>query len=197
MWASLLIACLIPLYIFKNKIFKSSFRNANFDLFLKDLRIHLKQHHPKINFDFSIVNRTKDEPDLKVRETIIVENIVEQYFFSKYEKKTQKPLPKDKLWSGYEEKSQSNSKYPSDWIQRKDLVWQRDNKCCDRCGDKIIQIRNAYTQFVKEINNGGGYNAENIILVCQDCNQILNSTNPKNTIFSLNLYERLMLFVKS
>ena len=32
--------------------------------------------------------------------------------------------------------------------------------------------------------------------LCSDCNKILNSTNPKNTISSLSLNDKLMLFVQ-
>ena len=32
-------------------------------------------------------------------------------------------------------KSISIHKMPSDWMQRKELAYQRDNKSCNRCGD--------------------------------------------------------------
>ena len=104
-------------------------------------------------------------------------------------------IPKDKLWANYMEKSVSNAKYPSDWQQRKELAWKRDNKCCNRCGDKIT-LDNTFSIFVKDIKDGGGYNFENIIILCSDCNKILNSTNTKNTLFSLALNDRLVLFIE-
>lgn len=195
--AGLIIACLIPLYIYRKKIFKPRKRSGDFNLFLKDLKLYLKDHHPKINFDFSIFDKTKDEQDIKIREAIIVEDLVSQFFYAPYEKHTQAPMSKEKLWSGYDEKSASNPKLPNDWAQRKELVWHREHKKCNRCGENITLFKNAYTQFVKEIENGGGYNVENIILVCQDCNQVINSQNPKNTISTLSLHDKLMIFVKS
>lgn len=196
--ATIIIFSLLPLYIYRKKIFKfANFGNGEFKLFAKDLKVYLIQNYPKIKFDFSILDKTNNESNLRTREIIIVENMVNQFFYYKYEKRTQNPVAKEKLWSTYDEKSASNSKYPQDWPQRKELVWTRENKCCNRCGNKISYLKDAYTQFVKEIEDGGGYNVENVILICQDCNQVLNSKNPKNTMVSLNIYEKLMIFVKS
>lgn len=193
-----LIACLIPLYIYREKIFKLSKPKGDFDLFVKDIKLYLNQHHPKIKFDFSIIDKTKDENDIKIRETIIVETLISQFCNFKYEKNTQSSVAKNKLWALYEEKSIASTKTPTDWQQRRELVWNRDYKCCNRCAKKIPLLKNAYTQFVRDINLGGGYNIENIILLCQDCNMILNSQeNSKKVESSLEIYDKLMMFVKS
>lgn len=195
-YACLIIATLLPLYIYRKKIFSFKYSDNGFSFFIKDLKLHLSKYYPKINFDYSIIEKTQNEQDLKVRETLIVENIIEQFFNFDYQKKTQESVSKDKLWANYIEKSNSNSKFPNDWTQRKELVWKRDNKCCNRCGNKI-SLEASYTTFVNEIKNGGGYNVENIIILCSDCNKIINSTNPKSTIFSLSLNDSLMVYVKS
>ncbi len=194
--ASLLIACIIPLYIYRRKIFPFIYKKGDIDLFLKDLKLHMMEIHPKFNYDYSIVEKTKDEKDIRIRETLIVENIVEQYFNFEYIKKTQKTIPSDKFWKGYEEHSKSSSKLPSDWPRRKELAYTRDEGKCNRCYRKI-KIDDTYTSFAKNIENGGGYNFENIIILCSDCNKIINSTNPTSTIHNLALNEELMVFVKS
>lgn len=194
--ASLLIACLILLYIYREKIFSVKYKNNDeFSLFLKDLEFYMQKNHPKINLEYSIVEKTKNELNITIRETLVVEDIIKQFFNFNYLKKSQDSIPKEKLWVNYEEKSTSNSKYPSDWSLRKEASWKRDNKCCNRCGN-TIELKDSHTNFVKEIKNGGGYNLENIITLCMDCNKILNSTNPKNTISSLLLSDKLMSFVK-
>jgi hypothetical protein len=195
-YGSLLIAALIPLYIYRKKIFTFKYSDNGFSFFIKDLKLHMAKHHPKIKFDYSIIEKTQNEQDLKVRETLIVENIIEQFFNYDYKKKTQGSVSNDKLWINYIEKSNSNPKYPNDWSQRKDAAWRRDEKSCNRCGNKI-SLEATYTSFVNEIKDGGGYNIENIIILCSDCNKIINSTNPKNTIFSLSLNDSLMMYVKS
>jgi hypothetical protein len=191
----LLIIFLLPLYIYRKKIFVKYKSDGNFQLFVKDLKLIMNQHHPKIKIDYSIISKTENEKNIQLRETLIVENIIKQFFDYSYEKESQEMIPKDKLWANYMVKSVSNAKYPSDWQQRKELAWKRDNKCCNRCGDKIA-LDNTFSIFVKNIKDGGGYNFENIIILCSDCNKILNSTNTKNTLFSLAINDRLMLFVE-
>lgn len=157
----------------------------------------MQKHHPKIPIDYSIIGKTIDEKNLKLRETLIIENVVQQFFNFDYEKNTQKSVSRDKLWATYEEKSTSNQKLPGDWIQRKELAYHRDNKCCNRCGDTIPSLNDAYTIFAKEIEKGAGYNLENIIVLCNDCYKILNTTNEKQTIHSLTLNDKLLFFSKN
>lgn len=156
----------------------------------------MQKNYPKINIEYSaIIEKTKNELNLGIRETLIVEDVVKQFFNFEYSKKTQNSIPKEKIWVNYEEKSVSNPKHPSDWPLRKDFAWRRDNKCCNRCGN-TLDLKDSYTNFVKEIKDGAGYNLENIITLCTDCNKIINSTNPKSTISSLVLSDKLMSFVK-
>ena len=195
-YASLLIASLLPLYIYRKRIFTAKYSDDGFSFFIKDLKLHMSEYSPKIKLDYSIIEKTQNEQDLRVRETLIVANIIERFFNHNYQKRTQESVPRDKLWSSYIEKSNTNPKFPNDWTQRKEMAWKRDNKCCNRCGNKI-SLEAAYTCFVNDIKDGGGYNVENIIILCSDCNKIINSTNPKNTIFSLSLNDSLMIYVKS
>ena len=191
----LLIACLLPLYIYRKRIFIKYKSGGNFHLFVKDLKLIMNQHHPKIKIDYSIIDKTESEKNTRLRETLIVENIIQQFFDYPYKKESQGTVPKEKLWVNYMEKSISNAKYPSDWAQRKELAWKRDNKSCNRCGDKIA-LDNTFSIFVKDIKDGGAYNFENIIILCSDCNKILHSTNTKNTLFSLAINDRLVLFIE-
>ena len=195
-FSSLIIACLLLLYIYKEKIFKiKSKDNEAFASFLKDLKLYMLQHHPKIEIDYRIVEKTKNEEDMELRQTLIIESVIKQFFNFPYQNETQASIPREKLWINYEEKSKSNPKYPSDWALRKEFAWKRDNKNCSRCGNEL-NIDEAYTSFVKEITDGGGYNLENIMTLCINCNKILNSKNPKSTISSLNLNDNLMSFIK-
>ena len=193
--AIFLIASLLPLYIYRKKIFHRFKEVEGFPFFEKDIKSYMKTHHPKIKINYSIIEKTKDENNTILRQNLIVENIIQQFFEYPYQKETQKSIPKEKLWSNYIEKSISNPKYPNDWLQRKELAWRRDDKACNRCAQEL-SLDNSISSFVKDIKDGGSYSFENIIILCSDCNKILNSTNPKNTISSLSLNDKLMLFVQ-
>lgn len=192
----ILILCLLFLYIYREKILSINYKkDDDFLLFLHDVKLHMLKHHPKIKIDYSIVEKTKSEENSKVRKALVVENIIEQFFNFSYEKKTQESITNEKLWVGYAEKSASNPKFPSDWIQRKYLAYRRENNCCNRCGETIINVNEAHTNFVKEPKDGGGYNFENIIILCADCNKILNMSNKRNALHALILNDKLMTFV--
>lgn len=194
--ASLLTASIIPLYIYREKVFAFAYKSGSIEPFLDLVKNYMKQEHPKIPIDYSIVERTKEEKDIRIRETLIVEDVVSQYFNYEYEKQTQGSVSKDKLWTGYNEKSTHNHKTPSDWPQRKELAWARDNHKCNRCA-KTTQLKDSVSIFVKDIEEGAGYNIENIITLCSDCNRILTSKNSKNTMSNLLIMDKLMGFVES
>lgn len=194
--SSILIGAIIPLYIYREKIFAFAYKKGDIEIFIRDIKLHMKKEHPRINFDYSIIEKTKDEKDIRIRETIIVEDIVAQYFNYDFAKRTQGTVSKDKLWTNYEEKSKSNTKSPSDWQQRRELAWNRDHKKCNRCGIET-KLNDSASIFVKELNDGGGYNVENIITLCSDCNRIIHSKNHKNTMATLTLNDKLMVFVES
>ncbi|MBU3015871.1 HNH endonuclease [Poseidonibacter lekithochrous] len=194
-YSSLIIACLIPLYIYRQKVFSFAYKTGSLEFFIKDLKQHMQRNHPKISLDYSIIEKTKDEKDIRIRETLIVEDIISQFFYHEYEKNTQKGISREKLWSTYEEKSFSNPKTPNDWIERRELAWIRDENKCNRCGMEI-KLDDTFTTFAKDIAQGGGYNFENIIILCSDCNKVLNDKNPKNTIASLNLNDALIKYVE-
>ena len=61
--SSVILACVLPFYIYKEKIFKRKIKaeNEGFPLFLKELKLYMREHHPKINIDYRIVEKTKNE----------------------------------------------------------------------------------------------------------------------------------------
>lgn len=197
-YSCLLLSSILPLYVYRKTIFKKYYSTSsdNFDLFLKDIKIYMEKNYPKIKIDYSIVQKTKNEQNIELRKSLLIENLIEQFYNFDYKKETQKSISKDKLWVGYDEKSKSNPKPPSDWIQRKDMAHRRDNRVCDRCGHMLLTTSDVYINFVKDIENGGGYNFENLICLCVDCNKILNSKNPKGTISSLSINDKLYNIAK-
>lgn len=191
-----LIILLVFLYFFRKKYTPKKYKNNDdLDLFLKDLKLYMTHHHPKININYSFIEKMRNENNLEIKEALIIENIVDQFISYNYKKTTKKGLPKENYWASYLEKSLSNPKLPNDWVLRRDFAWRRENKCCDRCGENI-ELDESHTVFVNEIKNGGGYNLENMITLCVNCNKILNNRNSKTIISSLPLTDNLMMIIK-
>lgn len=194
LYSCFLLLLLVPLYIYKGKI-PFLAKNEELGIFLKDVALYLSNNHPYISFEYNmIIEKTKQQEDIKVREGIIVDNLVIQFVKYNYILTTQDSVPLAKLWSTYNENSKSNSKYPIDWQKRKELAWNRDDKKCNRCG-RHLSITDTNTSFVNDISDGGGYNMENIIILCSDCKKILKETNVKTS--SLQINENLLKYVQS
>jgi DNA-directed RNA polymerase subunit RPC12/RpoP len=80
---------------------------------------------------------------------------------------------------------------PTDWARRKEIVWNRDDKKCLRCGRKI-QSSESQLALIKKVDFGGEYNFENLITLCFDCNKILNSEDLSKTMKYLEIRDNLI-----
>ncbi|PHO08725.1 HNH endonuclease [Malaciobacter canalis] len=172
---SIIIILLIPLYIYRKKVYSFFTRQGDFQTFEENIKNYLNTYYPKIEFDYSIVQKTNMEKDAKLRQILVIEDLVSQFFDFKYELETQKCIHKDFLWSTYEQNCKPiKGKLPNDWAKRKEFTYRRDNCKCKRCG-LSIELIDAHIVFIRPLSNGGGYNFENLITLCTDCNKILNS----------------------
>ena len=194
--SSIIIVSIIPVYIYRKKLFKFAYKKDGFTEFIKELKLHLKRIYPKFQFDYSIISKTSKEKDSRVRQSLVVENIISQLIEYDLDIKTQDGVTRDKLWTGYDELSKNSSKKPSDWKKRRELVWNRDKKSCIRC-TKAVQFNDSVTLFVSDYELGGGFNVENLYTVCTDCNQILNKNDStiKFRASNLEVYEDLYKLV--
>lgn len=179
-------------------LFKSKIINKNdnkFEFFIKNIKLYMKRYHPKITIDYKIIDLSKTEKNIKVRKTLIIEDIANQFYSYNFVKSTQKAIAKEKLWPTYIDNPPTSS-YPNDWLQRKEFAYTRDNKSCSRCGQNLLSLNEVYTSFVRPIKDGGGYNFENIITLCVDCNKIIESNLQKSSVInSLKLYDDLLKFI--
>lgn len=193
LYGSIIIFGLVPLYIYREKVFKRFYKTGNIKIFLKDVDIYLTIHHPKIQFDFKILSKFENEKDIRIKETLIVEEVVKQFSNYEFDLQTQRGLSKDKQWSSYEQNSKllKDNKLPVDWPQRKEAAWIRDNNKCNRCGNKV-KLVDAHVMLAKQMRNGGGFNLENIVVLCSDCSRILKSPNIERTSRDLNILDNLM-----
>jgi DNA-directed RNA polymerase subunit RPC12/RpoP len=198
-WGSLLVSTLIPLFIYRKRIKEYLTRDSRFEEFLQELRAYLFTQHPKITFDYSIVKKTKNEHNISLRETLIVEDMVSQ--FVNYPTDIPMVMPNghfEALGKNYYDycKPLKGGKVPPDWSMRKELTWQRDDKKCKRCGHTIILMEQVNIYFLRPISKGGEFNFENMMTLCNSCNAVVNSQDLEKTQKNLPMAEKLMSFVE-
>lgn len=189
--ALLIIAALLPLYIYRKKVFTFYYVKKDIRQFQRELKLFLSEHYPSIAFDYSIFQRVKKEKDFRVQESLIIENLTTQFVQYDYDVPTQKTINPEQLWMTYEQDSvKPLGKTPNDLQRRKDMVLKRDNQKCTRCGTPMTS-QNAYMHYVKPLEDGGTFHVENIALACVDCNRILKDNAPKQ-IKDLNIYALML-----
>ena len=152
-----------------------------FQLFLDLVNSYLKREYPSINFDLSFYKDKKEEDNLKVQKATLIAEVIRQFADFHWEKKTQKSVKKEILWSGYGVNSQPNKKIPQDFLRRKELVFFREEGICNRCGNIMDKIQKSSIILAQESGENGGYNIENLILLCSSC---YNLTQNKDKSFS-------------
>lgn len=186
------IIALLPLYLYRKRIFRFLYDKNDISLFVKNIQIYLSNNISKIQFDYSIVKKVENEHDSRIKQTLIIEDLVSQFANFPYSLGTQRPVNKGSLWATYEQESKPlNGKSPKDLIRRKEVSWRRDHEKCNRCGIKI-RLMESHLMLVKSIEKGGTYHFENIAILCSDCYRLLNSKNPESTAKDLKLQETLM-----
>lgn len=189
----IIIALLIPLYIYRKEIYSKFVREGSIKHFLRDIDAYLSLHHPKFKYNLDIVKKLDNEKDVRRKKILIVEYIIRQFAEYEYELKTQRPVSKEMLWGGYDQNSVllKDNKLPIDWNQRKKAAWTRDKCRCNRCGKKTT-IDNSQALLAKQMKNGGGFNLENIVILCNDCSRIIKSSNIEKTSKDLHILENLL-----
>ncbi len=192
-FGSLIIISLIPLYIYRKEIYKGLSKKGNLKVFIEDLKIYLSYNYPKINFNFNIVEKLEKNDSFKTKQILIIEDLNSQFSYYEYELNTQKSVSKDKLWSSYEQNStlHKDNKLPIDWSKRKEIAWFREDGKCNRCGTKT-KLVDANALLAKQMKNGGGFNLENIVILCNDCTRIIKSQNLEKTKKDLKFLDKLM-----
>jgi hypothetical protein len=192
-----LIAVFTFMFAFRKKIFPFLYKDADMDKFLNELDAYLKKTYPKIKFDYKFLNTLEDEPNPDAKKYALIDNIINQYITLSFKPPAQKSVPTNLLWSSYAFDSKPNGdKLPQDWLKRKNVVYERDEKTCQRCS-KEIHIKDADLFLIKPIDKNGNYYLENLILVCTDCAKIEKNKLDQNVnVKYLQIKENLYSIVK-
>lgn len=188
-FGSLIIMSLLPLYIYRKNIFYFYYEKEDISSFISDLQIYLDKNIPNISFNYDILTKVKDEKDSRIKQTLIIEDMILQFNNYEYSTTTQETVSNTLLWSSYENDSRVlKNRAPTDLIRRKELAWRRDGESCNRCGQKI-KLLESHISFAKNIEDGGTYHFENLAILCNDCYRINNSNS---YICDLHLENTLM-----
>ncbi|MDD2697671.1 MAG: hypothetical protein PHF17_02585 [Arcobacteraceae bacterium] len=169
----LLIGVLSLVITFRKKIFFFIYKETDMDLFLRQLDEKLKTTYPKLKFDFRYLDKIQDEPNPDAKKYALIDNIINQYEALEFTAKhSNKSIPSNMLWSSYAFNSKNiKNKLPEDWLLRKNAIFERDEKICQKCSKKL-QPKDSDILFVKPLEKGGDFYLENMILVCNDCAKI-------------------------
>ena len=162
-----------------------------FQLFLDLVNSYLKREYPSINFDLSFYKDKKEEDNLKVQKATLIAEVIRQFADFHWEKKTQKSVKKEILWSGYGVNSQPSKKIPQDFLRRKELVFFREEGICNRCGNIMDKIQKSSIILAQESGENGGYNIENLILLCSSCYNLTQNQDKSFSEITLRIRDDL------
>ena len=169
----LIISIFSLLYIFRKRIFKFYYTDDDFDLFFQKVQNYLLDKHPKIKFDFSIIDKLSTEPNPTTRKYQFIDKLIDQFLNHEVDiSSANKPIQPSQLWDSYTFNAKPiGTKLPTDWAQRKLIALQRDENICQRCGASV-KPETAYLFLIKSIKNGGQFYLENLVIICKDCNKV-------------------------
>jgi 5-methylcytosine-specific restriction endonuclease McrA len=179
----LIVGVVSLLFTFRRQIFFFIYKETDMELFLRQLDEKLKTTYPKLKFDFKYLEKIQDEPNPDAKKYALIDNIINQYEALEFRpKSSNKAISPNMLWSSYAFNSKNvKNRLPEDWLLRKNAVYERDEKTCQKCSKKM-QVKDSDILFIKPLEKGGDFYLENMILVCNDCAKIekykLDKTQP-------------------
>ena len=162
-----------------------------FQLFLDLVNSYLKREYPNITFDLSLYENNEEEDNLKIQKAMLIHEVIRQFADFKWEKRTQKSVKKDLIWSGYGINSQPSKKIPQDFLRRKELVFFREQGTCNRCGHVMDKIQKSSIILAQESEENGGYNVENLILLCSNCYNLIQNQDKSFSEIPLRIRDDL------
>ena len=170
---------------------KKELKFNRFQLFLDLVNSYLKREYPNIIFDLSFYKDKKEEDNLKIQKAMLIAEVIRQFADFHWEKKTQKSVKKEILWSGYGVNSQPSKKIPQDFLRRKELVFFREEGICNRCGNIMDKIQKSSIILAQESDENVGYNIENLILLCSNCYNLIQNQDKSFSEIPLRIRDDL------
>ena len=66
---------------------------------------------------------------------------------------------------------------PSDWNRKRELVYNRDNGSCKRCGVRL-NLEQCHIHHLIRRSKGGGHELSNLVTLCRDCHSLMTGHTP-------------------
>lgn len=70
-----------------------------------------------------------------------------------------------------------NGKYPPDWDERRDAVWDRQRHRCGRCGRHKRDMSAIEVHHLRFLSQGGTNDLDNLVGLCGDCHCLMHPGN--------------------
>lgn len=78
---------------------------------------------------------------------------------------------------GKRESYYNDGRYPPDWAQRREAVWERQRYQCARCGVYKGDVSASEVHHIVHLSNGGSNALENLVGLCGDCHALMHPAN--------------------
>ncbi|MEO6884101.1 MAG: HNH endonuclease signature motif containing protein [Bacteroidia bacterium] len=173
----------------QNKIRKVIFENIDdfYTEYYSQLTTNLQQKYPFIGFTFLSYEQYKADNfftliDYKQSKLKIIHTLAEPLvsycidtYLNHYRDFTIPQIEKnDSDFWGNEEKYRTTEKgrNPTDWSLRRELVYNRDNGQCQRCG-KNEKINTCHIHHIIRRANDGNHALENLVVLCRSCHTLM------------------------
>ena len=80
---------------------------------------------------------------------------------------------------GPQESWYGDGKYPPDWKNRREAIWDQQRYLCGRCGRYKGDVDAAVCHHVRHLANGGSNQLNNLVGLCGDCHSVMHPDNPE------------------
>jgi len=126
------------------------------------LVVCLNKKHPFINFYLS--EDIKEYDDIET----IVKELGNQFVSKEFNIGEQELI----TWENEHLNRQTqDGKMPIDWRFRREIVFNRDEQICRRCG-QALAIATAHIHHIIRRNDGGHHSTNNLITLCKNCHSL-------------------------
>ncbi len=147
--------------------------------------------YPLVNFNFPSINEILEGIPISVDTRMSLKSVVDEAFrpiitisendylnanlaiMNVYDNSTEA----NSLTVKEKNKNNINEADPPDWQKIRELVYERDNHSCKRCGTNV-ELKYSHTHHLIRRSQGGDHSLNNLITLCRDCHSLMSGHSP-------------------